>query len=59
MASAPARIRRGVELSEWTDARSTRRGRMVGDEVLVVGKGDSTSHLKIETYIPYIMEMVF
>jgi hypothetical protein len=32
---------------------------MVGDEVLVVGKGDSTSHLKIETYIPYIMEIVF
>ena len=25
MASALARIRRGVELSEWTDARSTRR----------------------------------
>ena len=30
-----------------------------GEEFLVVRKGDSTSHLKIETYIPYIMEMVF
>ena len=59
MASALARIRRGVELSEWTDARSTRRTDGGGWKFWWLGKGDSTSHLKIETYIPYIMEMVF